>query len=61
MSALINVEKRERAKVKNKETTESNIIGRKTWKYFIAADRKWEMLTATKVKMSDIKKVYRNT
>ena len=51
-----NVDKREWARaIELLKTKESNFVGRKTWK-FKAAMRKWEMLAASKVKMSGSEK-----
>ena len=50
-----NVDNRERARASLLKTKETNFVGRKTWK-FKAAVRKWEMLAASKVKMSGSEK-----
>ena len=53
-NVFINVGNRGKAGARNK-TTETNLVGRKH-KNFIAAVRKWEMLAATKVKISGSEK-----
>ena len=51
-----NVDKRERARaIKLLKTKETEFVGRKTWK-FKEVVRKWEMLAASKVKMSGSEK-----
>ena len=49
------VNNRERARASDWKKKETNFVGRKTWK-FKAAVRQWEMLAASKVKMSGRKK-----
>ena len=49
----INMDNREKARARN--ITETNLVGRKTWKTYRAGE-KWEMLVATKVKMSGSEK-----
>ena len=44
-----------RSTVREKKTTGNNLVGRKTWKFYSGGE-KWEMLVATKVKISDSEK-----
>ena len=52
-NVFTDVDNGERAKVLDKKTKKANFVGRKTWKLAV---RKWEMLVASKVKMSSSEK-----
>ena len=55
-NVYINVHKREKARARNKKNKTETILLEEKHENFIVVVRKWEMLAATKVKISDSEK-----